>query len=142
MQGRDVLQQGGKALLANLVRPPAFELRDDVSRRVHLRYSAVGGPDECSSPVAWIAVATEVSEALEIVDERGHRLRRDAGRAGQLCQPHAVLLEVLEDLGVSGSEVVEAALHQALEHRGGEGLVGQAQRDAGVPRSEADGQIT
>ena len=83
----------------------------------------------------------DVSESLEIVYERGHRLWRHAGRSGELREPDPVLLEMLKDLGVGRAEVVEAVLCQALEQCGVEGLIGQAKRDPGMPSSVADGQI-
>ena len=141
MQVGDVLQQRRKALLADLVRPLFLEFGDDFARGAHLGSSAVCGADERGSPIAWIWGAMDVSEALKIVDERGHRLWRHAGRSGELREPYPVLVEMLEDLGVGGSEVVEALLRQALEQCGVEGVIGQAKRDRGVASSEADGQI-
>jgi len=60
-------------------------------------------------------------------------LWRDAGCSGELREPHAVLLEVLEDLRVGGSQIVEALLGQPLEQGRSEGFISQAKHDPGVP---------
>ena len=50
--------------------------------------------------------------------------------------------EVLEDLGVCGSQVIEALLGQPLEQCRGGGLIGQPKHDSGVPPAVADGHFT
>ena len=142
MQGGEVLQHVGEALVAHFVGPFAFELADDFSRGAHLRSSTVGRADERSPPVAGIARAVDVAEALEVVDERRHRLWRHAGRSGKVREPDSVLLEVLEDLGVGRAQVVEASRRQPLEHGRGERLVGPSELDPRVLVAEADRRIS
>jgi len=74
----------------------------------------LGEEDQAGTPVARIGSTLDVAVLFEVVDQVAHRLFGDLGAFGELGEARALRLDVLEDRGVGGADVVEASLGQAL----------------------------
>jgi hypothetical protein len=99
----EVLKQGGKPLLAYLLAAGTLKFSDDLAGSCHLRHAPVRWFDERCTPVVRVGRALQVAKPLEIVDQGSHGLWRHTRRLSEVCEPHALLFDVLKNLRVGGS---------------------------------------
>jgi hypothetical protein len=102
------------ALLAQSPSPLPLDPRDDLECLADLGPAPLGQEDQARAPIARIGSTLDVTVRFEVVDQVAHRLLGDLGPLGELGEARALRLDVLEDGGVGGADVVEAGLGQAL----------------------------
>jgi hypothetical protein len=110
-------QQLAQLLHASFAEPPRpllLDRGDDAERLADLGPAPISEEDQAGAPVGRVGATLHIPVLLEVVDEVAHRLLGHLRPLGKLGEARALRLDVLEDRGVGGANVVEAGLDEAL----------------------------
>lgn len=112
-------------------RQGGLDVFEDFLGRCHEGDASPCEPKNPLTPISLVGFAREITEALEVVEQRVERLFRQADPLGQFCGMDAVWAGEPEELEVRRPDVSKASLVQSPEEH-------PVRRLGGTPQESAD----